>query len=122
MDWSDISPHERVKIIARHREMTMEELARRVDASRFTLTHVLAGRQQGSMWLWRQIADQLGVRFGWLVEGEGEVWATKKGVRAESLPPLPPVPSVVEDAAPRRNPTAPIAPVLAPPMRKRRPS
>lgn len=111
MDWSDISPHERAKIICRQREITMEELAKMVDCSRFTLNHVLAGRQRGSMWLWRSIAERLGVRFGWLVEGEGEVWATKKVREPDSLPHLDPPPSVVADDDPYRQPTAPILPV-----------
>lgn len=83
MDWSDLTAGHRIKVVCELKGWTLEELARRAGESKFTVMHVAAGRQPGHVELWRTLAKTLGVRLGWLLEGEGEVWREKTPTKTE---------------------------------------
>ena len=106
MDWTALTRGQRVKIAGEMKGMTVGDIARRANRSRFTLSHVVNGKLPGHVDLWVDLAHALGVRLGWLLEGEGEVWQAKT--------PLETTKAAEAIAAPAaRPPRLPLNPVSA---------
>lgn len=110
MNWYEMTRGQRVRVAVEARGLTMEQMAQRAGISRFTLSHVINGRLPGHVDLWTAVSVVLGVRIGWLLEGEGDIWRpseTQKTVEASSPPP-------------HRAPTLPLSRPLSPQKRKRK--
>ena len=91
--WENLSVGHRVRLACDIQGMTLEEAARRAKISVGGLYHISSGRAIGKVSTLVKLSVALGVRIGWLLEGEGDIWrprpeTQKTGEQASS--PIPP--------------------------------
>ena len=95
MNWTGYSMGERIALACQMRRVTIYEVADRAGIERSTVYNIAAdraGRLGPTLRKVQTIAETLGVRLGWLAEGEGDIWRPETTKPAEASSPLPVVP------------------------------
>ncbi len=93
MDFAQLTRGQRVRFACNLRDMHFTELAKRTGLSVYTISNIINGDRSGGLDFWLKLADGLGARIGWLIEGEGEIWRAEASDAAQAPSLLPPVQS-----------------------------
>ena len=95
MDWTGYTLGQRIKIACQMRQIDLKDAAIVVGVDLATFYGIAADRYTSlgpTLSKLSAISKGLGVRIGWLIEGEGEVWRPETTKPAEASSPLPVVP------------------------------
>ena len=107
--WAEMTIGHRIRIAAQIRQMTIQEIAKKAKVPRSTIYHIVDGSHTPLLDNILAIGTALGVRLGWLFEGEEPIFRqpeTQKAAGASSPPPF-------------RVPTLPLSPTKAPSTRRK---
>lgn len=107
MDWGELTRGQRLKAVSAMSRVPTTDLAKKARVSKFTLYQVITDKQVGSVELWMAVSKALGVRLGWLLEGEGDIWRprlleTPKAAEAPIAPAAPDLPLLSASQSPQK--------------------